>query len=80
MTRDINPNFSDCSWMENELPGVGKTIAGQIVEARPHLSEDDFYNKFSRVKRSIEKYEEKNPGKKVKLDFYPFNVKNKRSL
>jgi hypothetical protein len=74
MTRDINPNFSDCSWMENELPGVGKATAGEIVKARPYLSEDDFYNKFSRVKRSIEKYEEKNTGKKVKLDFYPLDV------
>ncbi|GBB87908.1 hypothetical protein RclHR1_01440023 [Rhizophagus clarus] len=71
MTRDINPNFSDCSWMEN---GVGKVTAGKIVKARPYLSEDDFYNKFSQAKRSIEKYEKKNTEKKVKLDFYPFNV------
>jgi hypothetical protein len=47
--------------------------ANKIVKARPHLSKNDFYKKFGRIKRAIEDYEVKNPGKKVKLDFYPFD-------
>jgi hypothetical protein len=62
--------------MKNALPGVDEVTADKIVEARPHLSENDFYKKFSRVKEAIENYELENPGKKVKLDFYPFDIEN----
>jgi hypothetical protein len=73
MTKDINPNFSDCSWMKNDVPGVGIGTADKINKDRPYLSKKDFYGKFKRIKRSIDNYEMKNPGKKVKLDFYPFD-------
>jgi hypothetical protein len=33
MTKDINPNFSDCSWMKNDLPGIGEITADKIVKA-----------------------------------------------
>ncbi|CAB4404832.1 unnamed protein product [Rhizophagus irregularis] len=60
--------------MENELPGVGKATAGKSLKLGHIQARMIFITSFSRVKRSIEKYEEENTGKKVKLDFYPFNV------
>ncbi|RGB42311.1 hypothetical protein C1646_662393 [Rhizophagus diaphanus] len=74
MTKDINPNFSDISWMINEISGIGKVTASEIIKTQPHLSEDYFYKKFSRTKRSIVNYEDNKPGKKIKLNFHPFNV------
>ena len=71
LTKDINPNFSE---QVECLPGVGEVTAEDIVKNRPYKSEDDFFNKHKRVKREKEKYERENPKKKIKLNFYPFNV------
>ncbi|CAG8446526.1 14851_t:CDS:1, partial [Rhizophagus irregularis] len=33
MTRDINPNFSDFSCMINQIPGVGRVTANEIIKS-----------------------------------------------
>ncbi|KAF9371256.1 hypothetical protein BGX21_005209 [Mortierella sp. AD011] len=68
----INPNFSELDRMAACLYGVGPAISKDIVAKRPYESQEDFFTKFPRVKRSIDTFETKYPGKKVKLDFYPF--------
>ncbi|CAB4391454.1 unnamed protein product [Rhizophagus irregularis] len=66
LTKNINPNFS-------ESQGVGD-VTEEIIRNRPYKSEDDFFKKHGRAKRGMEKNEHENPEKKIKLDFYPFNV------
>ncbi|GBC51889.2 hypothetical protein GLOIN_2v414785 [Rhizophagus irregularis DAOM 181602=DAOM 197198] len=56
------------------LPGVGDVTAEEIIRNRPYKSEDDFFKKHGRAKRGMEKNERENSEKKIKLDFYPFNV------
>jgi hypothetical protein len=73
MTRDINPNFSDFSCMINQIPGVGRVTANEIIKSRPHSNEDNFYKKFSNIKRSIDK-EDNKPKKKIKFNFQPFKI------
>ncbi|CAG8582460.1 13754_t:CDS:2 [Acaulospora morrowiae] len=74
LTKNINPNFSELQRMVECLPGVGDVTAENIIINRPYKSEDDFFKKHSRAKRGKEKHEHENPEKKLKLDFYPFNV------
>ncbi|KAF9404097.1 hypothetical protein BGZ76_007119, partial [Entomortierella beljakovae] len=74
LTRAINPNFSELSRMRTCLSGVGDVTAGEIIKKRPYLSQEDFCEKMPRVKNSIMKYEKENPGKKIKLDFFPFQL------
>jgi hypothetical protein len=59
--------------MKNVFPGVEVT-ADKIGKVRPHLSKNDFYKKYSEIKRSIDDYGVESLGKKVKIDFYPFDV------
>ncbi|PKK69605.1 hypothetical protein RhiirC2_780789 [Rhizophagus irregularis] len=73
MTRDINPNFSDFSCMINQIPGVGRVTANEIIKSQPHSNKDDFYKKFRNVKRSIDK-EDNKPEKKIKFNFQPFKI------
>ena len=73
LTKNINPNFSELRRMAECLPGVGDVTAEEIIKNRPYVSKDDFFKKHNRAKRGMEKYERENPGKKLKLDFYPFN-------
>ncbi|GBC05179.1 hypothetical protein RclHR1_06080008 [Rhizophagus clarus] len=74
LIKNINPNFSELQRMVERLPGVGNVTAEKIIINRPYKSEDDFFNKHGRAKRGMEKNECENPEKKIKLDFYPFNV------
>ncbi|CAG8738589.1 12725_t:CDS:1, partial [Acaulospora morrowiae] len=74
LTKNINPNFSELQRMVECLPGVGDITADNIIINRPYKSEDDFFKTHNRAKRGKEKHEHENPGKKLKLDFYPFNV------
>ncbi|GBB93766.1 hypothetical protein RclHR1_22280002 [Rhizophagus clarus] len=74
LTKNINPNFSESQRMVECLPGVGRVTAENIIINRPYKNEDDFFEKHSRAKRGMEKHERENSEKKLKLDFYPFNV------
>ncbi|GBB83569.1 hypothetical protein RclHR1_10260012, partial [Rhizophagus clarus] len=74
LTKNINPNFSELQRMVECLPGVGGVTAEKIITNRPYKSEDDFFKKHGRAKRGMEKNARENPEKKIKLDFYPFNV------
>ncbi|CAG8575804.1 3876_t:CDS:2 [Acaulospora morrowiae] len=73
-TKNINPNFSELQRMMECQPGVGDVTAENIIINRPYKSEDDFFKKHNRAKRGKEKHEHENPEKKLKLDFYPFNL------
>lgn len=72
LTKAINPNFSKLDRMIACLDGVGDVTGTEIVENRPYKNQEDFFTKIPRAKRGIEKYETENPGKKIKLEFYPF--------
>jgi radical SAM superfamily enzyme with C-terminal helix-hairpin-helix motif len=74
LTKDINPNFSESQRMVECLPGVDDVTAEKIIINRPYKTEEDFYEKHNRAKRGMEKHEREHPEKKLKLDFYPFNV------
>ncbi|CAB5395651.1 unnamed protein product [Rhizophagus irregularis] len=74
LTKNINPNFSESQRMVKCLPGVGDVTAEEIIINRLYKSEDDFFKKYGRAKRGMEKNEHENSEKKIKLDFYPFNV------
>ncbi|CAB5364970.1 unnamed protein product [Rhizophagus irregularis] len=74
LTKNINPNFSESQRMVKCLPGVSDVTAEEIIRNRPYKSEDDFFKKHGRAKRGMEKNERENSEKKIKLDFYPFNV------
>ncbi|PKY29278.1 hypothetical protein RhiirB3_391696, partial [Rhizophagus irregularis] len=74
LTKNINPNFSESQRMVKCLPGVSDVTAEEIIRNRPYKSEDDFFKKHGRAKRGMEKNEHENSEKKIKLDFYPFNV------
>ncbi|CAG8684974.1 1627_t:CDS:1, partial [Acaulospora morrowiae] len=74
LTKNINPNFSELQRMVECLPGVGDVTAENIITNRPYKSKDDFFKKHNRAKRGNEKHEHENSEKKLKLDFYPFNV------
>ncbi|UZO28612.1 uncharacterized protein OCT59_022129 [Rhizophagus irregularis] len=74
LIKNINPNFSESQRMVKCLPGVGDVTAEEIIRNRPYKSEDDFFKKHGRAKRGMEKNERENSEKKIKLDFYPFNV------
>ncbi|CAG8452323.1 1258_t:CDS:2 [Funneliformis caledonium] len=74
LTKNINPNFSESQRMVKCLSGVGDVTAEEIIINRPYKSEDDFFKNHGQAKRGIEKNEHENPKKKIKLDFYPFNV------
>ncbi|KAG0050077.1 hypothetical protein BGZ83_005162 [Gryganskiella cystojenkinii] len=68
----INPNFSEQARMKEYIPGIGDFNAALVVQKRPFTSLDDFYEKIPRAKIGIKKYEDAHPGKKIKLNFYPF--------
>ncbi|KAG0045713.1 hypothetical protein BGZ83_009041 [Gryganskiella cystojenkinii] len=69
----INPNFLEQARMKEYIPGISDVNAPLTVAKRPFTSLKDFYKKIPRAKTAIKKYEDDHPGKKVKLDFYPFN-------
>jgi hypothetical protein len=58
-TKVVNPNFWDVSRLKNTLEGIGEASIDNVIEKRPYINEDQFY--------------EANPrAKKQKLDFFPF--------
>ncbi|GJJ68147.1 hypothetical protein EMPS_00493 [Entomortierella parvispora] len=68
----INPNFSERARIKEYIPGIGDANAVEVVEKRPFTSLQDFYRKFPHARTAIRKYEDNHPGKKIKLNFYPF--------
>jgi len=73
LTRNINPNFSEAERMEKRLPGIGKTNAAKIVQNRPYINEEHFYKKHALAMIGAEK---EHPGKKVKIEYFPYDVYN----
>jgi hypothetical protein len=61
LTRTTNPNFWEANRLKNILDGIGNASIDNVIEKRPYINEDHFY--------------EENPNaKRQKLDFFPLDV------